>query len=336
MKKHVLITILFFSVQHIYSQGCCSGGSSSPIAGGAASGVLLKNQLEIASSYQFVSTHTFKTNNNRDTISILDDTLNTNYLFFKTDYGLSDQLSMSIALGYFLNKTLENKSDSYTASGICDLILFPRYNIVNWKRENHRTEITLGLGLKFPLGSYKDSTLQFSHPVVGDLYAYNPTAVQLTNGSLDAMFYSFIYRTYPKRKLRIFANSLYIKKAYNSLGQKFGNYSSFSLYIGKTVYKSLSLTGQLKYEAVGKTKAAKGVDLILYNIEDHNTGSKKVLFIPQISYSHNDLSYFISADIPLYEDLNGFQFATQYQFTAGVSFRIMTKESNLDGIIELN
>ena len=332
MRKYVLITVLFFGAQHLYSQGCCSGGSSSPIAGGAASGVLLKNQLEIATSYQFVSTHTFKTNNNK-ILSILDDTLNTNYLFLKTDYGLSEQLSMSVALGYFLNKTLENKSDSYRTSGVSDLIIFPRYNVGNWKRENHRTEITLGLGLKFPLGSYKDSTLQFSHPVVGDLYAYNPTAVQLTNGSVDAMFYTFIYRTYPKRKLRIFANSLYIKKAYNSLGQKFGDYSSFSLYVGKTMYKGISLTGQLKYETVGITK---GVNLITYNIEDHNTGSKKVLFIPQISYSHDELSYFISADIPLHEDLNGFQFATQYQFTAGVSFRIMTKDPSVDGIIELD
>ena len=161
-------------------------------------GVLLKNQLEIATSYQFVSTHTFKTNNNRDTVSILDDTLNTNYLFLKTDYGLSEQLSMSVALGYFLNKTLENKSDSYRTSGVSDLIIFPRYNVGNWKRENHRTEITLGLGLKFPLGSYKDSTLQFSHPVVGDLYAYNPTAVQLTNGSVDAMFYTLFIEPTPR------------------------------------------------------------------------------------------------------------------------------------------
>ena len=60
------------------------------------------------------------------------------------------------------------------------------------------------------------------------------------------------------------------------MGQKFGDYSSFSLYVGKTMYKGISLTGQLKYETVGITK---GVNLITYNIEDHNTGSKKVLFI---------------------------------------------------------
>ena len=145
MRKYVLITVLFFGAQHLYSQGCCSGGSSSPIAGGAASGVLLKNQLEIATSYQFVSTHTFKTNNNRDTVSILDDTLNTNYLFLKTDYGLSEQLSMSVALGYFLNKTLENKSDSYRTSGVSDLIIF--LDIMSVIGKEKTTELRLPLAL---------------------------------------------------------------------------------------------------------------------------------------------------------------------------------------------
>ena len=334
MKKFIVAILLLFSVKLLFSQGCCSGGASSPIAGNAASGVLLKNQLEIANSYQFVSTHVFKTNNNRDTVSILDDTLRTNYLFLRTDYGLIDKLTMSVALGYFFDKTLVNKSESYSSSGVSDLILFPRYNLFNWKRDNHRTEITIGLGLKVPLGSYKDSSLKFSHPLTGDLYAYNPTAVQLTNGSLDAMFYSFFFRTYPKRKLRIFANTLYIKKSYNPLGQKFGDLSSLSLYVGKTIYKSLALTGQLNYETVAKTQAEDGVDLISYNIEDHNTGSKKLLFIPQISYSHDNFSYFVSADIPLYQDLNGFQFATQRQFTAGVSYRILTKEPVIGGVIK--
>ena len=118
------------------------------------------------------------------------------------------------------------------------------------------------------------------------------------------------------------------------MGQKFGDLSSLSLNIGKTIYKGLSLTGQIKYETVAKTQAEDGVDLISYNIEDHNTGSKKLLFIPQISYSHNDLSYFVSVDMPLYQDLNGFQFATQNQLTFGVSYRIFTKEPEVGGVIK--
>ena len=32
----------------VFSQGCCSGGAGSPIAGGAATGVLQENQIEIS------------------------------------------------------------------------------------------------------------------------------------------------------------------------------------------------------------------------------------------------------------------------------------------------
>lgn len=336
MKRFFLFLVLVGVSKLIFSQGCCSGSSSSPIAGGAASGVLLHNQLEVATSYQYYHTSLFKTNNNADSSSILNDTLSTEYLFLRSDYGLSDKLTISLALGYFLNKSLINESESYSSSGFSDLILFPRYNIANWKRQNHRTEMTIGLGLKFPLGNHKDSTLQFSSPIIGDIYTYNPPSVQLSNGSIDVVLYTFFFRTYPKRKLRIFANSLYVKKSDNSLGVKFGDYSSLSIYIGKTIYKKIGLTTQLKYETIGHTKSSNSLDLIKYNIEEQNTGSRKLLFIPQLSYSHGDFSYFITGDIPLYEDLNGTQFAIQHLFTVGVSYRILTKQSKIEGILDLN
>ena len=52
--------LLFFSFTLIYnisvfSQGCCSGGAGNPIAGGAATGVLQENQMEISINYQYNS-----------------------------------------------------------------------------------------------------------------------------------------------------------------------------------------------------------------------------------------------------------------------------------------
>jgi hypothetical protein len=334
MKNLLAIAFLSFSYTIVYSQGCCSGGSGSPIAGGAASGVLLENQMEISASYQYIKSSLFKTNNNRDTTSILNDTLSTDYLFFRTDYGLSEKLTMSLALGYFIDKSLDNKNESYSNSGVSDLIIFPRYNIFNWKRDNHRTEITLGLGIKLPLGSHKDSSLILSSPLFGDVYAYNPPTAQLTNGSTDAMFYSFFYRTYPKKKFRVFANTLYIKKSFNSLGEKFGDYGSISLFAGKTLAKNFGVTGQFKYEHIGEIGAAEGVSLVNYNVEELSTGSNKFLFIPQVSYSKNSFTYFATIDLPLYQDLNGSQVATQYQITAGLSYRFMVKEPEIGGVLK--
>jgi len=43
MKNILLLALISLNCVVGYSQGCCSGGSGSPIAGGAASGVLHKN-----------------------------------------------------------------------------------------------------------------------------------------------------------------------------------------------------------------------------------------------------------------------------------------------------
>jgi hypothetical protein len=290
--------------------------------------------MEVSASYQFINSNKFKTNNNRDTTSIINDTLTSHYLFLRTDYGLSEKLTISLAMGYFQNKSLINANETYSTEGVSDLIIFPRYNILNWKKDQHRTEITVGLGWKFPLGSHDDSTLFFSNPVLGDIYSYDPPIVQLTNGSQDAMFYTFFYRTYPKKKFRIFANTLYIKKSYNSLGLKFGDYSSVSLFVGKSLPLGFGLTGQLKYEKVGQIEVAEGIDLIDYNIEAHSTGSRKVFFIPQLSYSNKGFTYFATANLPIYQDLNGSQISTQYQFTAGLSYRFMLKEEKIEGILK--
>jgi hypothetical protein len=55
MFARFVITIFvstFFSYQ-LFSQGCCSGGSGSPIAGGSSQSVLQKGQMEIGSNYQY-------------------------------------------------------------------------------------------------------------------------------------------------------------------------------------------------------------------------------------------------------------------------------------------
>mgnify|MGYP006963487498 CR=1 FL=1 len=78
-------------------------------------------------------------------------------------------------------------------------------------------------------------------------------------GSLDALFYSFFYWTYSQRKLRIFTDTIYIKKSYNPLDQKFGDLASLILNVGKAIYKGLSLIGQKRDETVAKIQVKNGV-----------------------------------------------------------------------------
>ena len=309
----------------IYAQGCCSGGAGSPIAGGAASGVLQEYQMEISVNHQFNSSNKFYTGSK--STEPLFKNLTSNYMFFRTDYGVSKKLTLSLATGYYLNKSKEADYviNNRTSSGFSDLIIFPRYSVYNKNNNFKRTEIALGLGIKMPIGTHIDSTL--TGPNEWDFYKTNPPLVQTTNGSNDFMFYSFIFREYQKRKLRLFISALHVKKNFNSLGLKFGDYSSLGVFVSKTFFRKWGVTTQLKLEHIGKIQSAKEINPeSLYDIVPISTGSNKAFFTPQISYSQNGLTFFVTSEIPIYQYLHGTQIGSQSQFTAGVNYRFLTKE----------
>jgi len=327
----LLLTITLLLINSsIFAQGCCSGGASSPIAGGAATGVLQENQMEISLNHQFNQSNKFF-NEHKEATPLFSD-LSSDYLFFRTDYGVSNKLTLSIASGYFLNKLLTDTSKhfNYSSSGLGDIIIFPRYSIYNKTANFKRTEVALGLGAKIPLGIHNDSSLTDlanawapGYPPK-DALELNPPTVQTTSGSNDLMFYLFFFREYQKKKLRIFMTALHVNKGYNPSGIKFGNYTSVGLFVSKTFFYRWGVTGQIKAENIGQIKTADNVGS--YNIDPKSTGSKKWFFIPQLSYSQNGITVFATSEVPLYQYLNGTQVGSQHQFTVGVNYRFLTKE----------
>lgn len=318
----LLFTVVLFSTE-LRPQGCCSGGSGSPIAGGASQGVLQEKQMEIAMNYQHFRTNRFLSGD-KDT-SPLFNNFKGNYNYLRLAYGLTRKLTISVESGYFLNKTQIglNNADTIRSGGIGDLILFPRYDLLNRSTETTKTEITVGLGLKIPLGKYNDSTVVFVNPVsLKKYYTYAPPTVQPTNGSYDMIFYGFIYRGYPAKNFRIFANMLYIRKGWNPLGQKFGDYATVGLFAGKTFFNKLGVTLQLKGEWLGMMDYDKNIDMLaLYNIDPYSTGGYKVSVVPQLSFSHKNFTFYGLAELPVYQYVNKTQIAAQYLVTAGISYR---------------
>ena len=310
----------------ILGQSCCSGGVGNPLAGDQSIGVLEKFHMEVSTSFQYNhSDFYFSSENRLDTIS---DKLSSTYLFLKSDYGLSNKFTLSIASGYFFDKTLEkDDGDKMKSSGLGDIIIFPRYEIYNKMDAGGRIEATLGMGVKIPMGAYKDSTFLMSNELVGDIYTINPAILQLSSGSQDLMIYTSILRNFVKAKCRVFATGLYIKKGYNSLGQKFGDYASIALFFGKNTFNNISFSAQIKGELVGKLKLEEGV--LSQNVMPESTGSKKIFFIPQISYSHKQFSYYLRSEAPLYQYLSGTQLGSSYQVTVGISYRLIMKKAKV-------
>ena len=117
------------------------------------------------------------------------------------------------------------------------------------------------------------------------------------------------------------------------MGQKFGDYGSIGVFASKTFFKKLGFTGQLKGEWIGEMKAARNVDLLAsYNIDQISTGSRKLFFIPQISFIQKSMIFYITNEIPLYQYVGGSQIGSQHQITIGFNYRFMLKKA--DEIIE--
>lgn len=325
MKKYLYFLFtgifIFIGLDNLDAQ-CCAAGSGSPIAGGGSQGVLLSKQFEISSSFQNISTHKFL-QGDQEVNDFLKD-YNSQYNYLRFAYGVTKNLTFSVETGYYFNKKQVHLNDKVNeSSGIGDLIIFPRYDIINHTEPGKTVELTAGLGLKIPVGNYND-TIQEIEPFSGTTYTLvMPPAIQPTTGSNDFIFYVFGLRGFPLKKFKVFANALYIKKGYNPSGEKFGDYASIGLFVSKTLLKKLGLTLQLKGEWVDQMEYNEDVyQSGSLNYDVFSTGSKKLFFVPQVSYPVvRNLTLFALTDLPLYQYVNGTQIASQNQFTVGLSYR---------------
>jgi len=338
----ILIKLSFLTslllVPAISRAQCCAGGSGSPIAGGASQGVLLERQVELNTNFQFINTDKFYAKDTQVPDSIRTfDSFSSTYEYFKLGYGVTKNLTMSIESGYFFKKQEvglnDNPQTTYESKGIGDLIIFPRYDVINWTEEKTRTEVTVGLGVKIPLGSYNDSTGNVE-PFSGQtFYVTKPTSVQLSSGTNDIIFYTFLFRGYTEKNLKLFANAMYIKKGWNPNGEKLGDFASVALFVGKSFFNHLGITLQTRYEWVDTMKINENILLFgrPSNYFPQATGYKKVFITPQVSYTKGKFTLYASSDFPVYQFLNTdphyTQVGSQHQTTVGLSYRFFTKNS---------
>lgn len=164
MRIVVLVALCLSIHNNALAQGCCSGGGSNPIAGGGATGVLQQYEMETSVNYQSNSSARFFKGNKEVEQEGIYDELSSDYFFLRTDYGVSKKLTLSLATGYYTNKTLheKGKDEALSSKGMGDLIVFPRFSVYNKQKGNNRVEVALGIGAKLPLGSQIGSGNQFT------------------------------------------------------------------------------------------------------------------------------------------------------------------------------
>jgi hypothetical protein len=334
MVRSIIAVILFLYFFSDADAQCCAGGGGSPIGGGASQGVLMERQFEINTSLQFISTDKFYNGSKEDPNKYFD-SYSSSYQYLRLGYGVSKNFTMSVEGGYYHYRKEDgldgNSSGTFESKGIGDLILFPKYDIVNRTKLESRTEVTLGLGFKIPLGTYNDST-EMLEPFSGTTYyVTNPQGVQPTSGAHDLIFYAFALRGYTRINFRLFANATYIKKGWNPAGEKQGDYLGVGLFAAKTFFEKLGVTFQLRGEKVDKTKVNDDILIYAYpNYDPEATGYKKLFFTPQLTYTHGKFTVYGLIDLPLYQEVEKIQVATGFQSTFGVSYRFFVTKNKVD------
>ena len=323
MKRIILVLLLVYALSASVNAQCCGGGSGSPIAGGESRGVLMERQMEISSSFVYLNTDKFLTGNTPDTNFL--DNYNSKYEYTRLAYGLSKKFTLSIESGYWINKTQIGLHgvDTNDASGFGDLIISPRYNVYNKTKNSWFTELTLGIGFKIPLGKYNDS-LRRIEPFSGEVYYIPKTlAVQPSSGAQDIIFQLFFFHGHNIKKLNFIANMLYIKKGWNPLGEKIGDYAGVTFTVSKTYFKRLGLALQLKGEWVDQMSLNKNILLYAYpNYDPFATGYRKVMLAPIASYFiKQGLSVFVMPEIPVYQYMFKTQIASKFQVNFGITYR---------------
>lgn len=336
MKLRFLIGGAFaFITVDTFGQGCCSGGGTNPLAGGNATGLLKPGQAEWVVSHSFSQTSTFYTGTHK-TDPYFEKT-KSSYKFTRLDYGVTDKLNISAALGYYsARKIYQFKNEQLgeqriiQSKGWGDLILMPRFQLYRNEKPSKSHEIDVGLGLKIPLGISNDSNFvgyakflntSGSTPFIDStaIWHTSPPLIQTTTGSMD-LISSLLY-LHNNRGINYVVNLLYMYRGWNPLGIKFGDYLTLGVFAGKR-WGDFHVMGQLKAEWFGKMKTFEKIDyLAVYNIDKSSTGTRALFFSPQISYNKNAFRMYVLGDIPLLQSVNGTQTALPGQITLGMGYR---------------
>lgn len=316
----IILSLLFFSIELLYAQACCSGGT--PLSSNLGIQGLEDRQLEFQLSYDYNTQKALVSGSEK----LNDDRRdrNTHSVLLRGSYAFSPKFSFTGILSYVRQEeVIDNVGGGRTltyAEGIGDAVALLQYNLVN----NRSLNLVLAGGLTIPVGSTTETD-----PTTG-ITELHPD-MQPGQGAWDqllganAVFYNvfkpgmswtnvFTYRlTSPANR-------------YNG-GQEyeFGNELQWitgladSYFIGLWVVDP-SLLLRYRRTAVDRVNGVKSA----------NTGGQWLHLMPGIDFHiSQNFGLGITGEIPLFRDLKGTQLTTSGRIRVSLRYSIAPKQDLL-------
>lgn len=306
----ILMSMLWLNAE--LSAQCCSpgnpiGGAVNPGANAAGRGLLM-----LGYRYGYAGRYFAGSQETEANFITAGDFM---HLSLVGTYGLSKRLTVEAEMGYVLYKrqfyALGLRPAELSGQGLTDLYLLARVNVLNDPLRGW--ELTLGLGPKLPLGSYRQTRDGIRLP----------RDLQPSTGAVELVQTVFWQKTWLPQKLRAFLLSRFELKGQNPEGYRYGRFWALSIFGSYAPAARWTLVGQLRHEWRGRdTRPFSGQGLPrLPNDRERvpPTGSQKVFVSPQVGFQPTpDWQLTLLVDWPLYQFYHEEQLASDWSLWLGV------------------
>lgn len=314
MRLAILLCVLTLSFGQNANAQCCAAGN--PNSGGSASG-MTKNAYSISSSYVHSFSDSYFQGNSPYEFDYLNNT-KFDFSLLTFNYGLSNKLSLSTEIGYFIDKSMEYSFIDATrkAGGLGDAALALNYHLDSYKEQY--LNVFTSLKLTVPVGEFDQMD--------GNIIL--PIDIQPSAGSFRMQSSFRIHKGFFGSKFSLstlwsaeFAQRINTERT----DYKYGNLYNCIFQIGHKTNSKLN--SGLSVILLHREKAGN------FGAVMNSTGGSFVSLQPSVGYQiQDDLSINSSIDLPVYRNVNGIQMVNKYQLVLGVtkSFNPQQLKSKID------
>lgn len=331
-----LVLVISGADYGLYGQ-CCSAGNPSSTNSMTAGG---KDVLSFSFSQMLSYSDTYYTGasiyEKEEGKSALDNIKESSFdfSFLSMSYGITDDLKLSLGVGYFSSKYQKYDYGDIRGvrerdvTGFGDLSVNVAYN--TYSDKDNLFNIQQTFKLTFPTGEFDVSNNGIIYPI--DI---QPSS---GNNKYDfGLIFSKSFESIPDFSI-MSINNFEISQLIDTekTHYKYGNQYNLSL---MGIYKIFDeLTGILELKANIREQAMTGFEnednIVKFNFMD-GTGGSVVFISPKIKYDFlESYSFSLQFDMPVYKNMNGTQLTNAYSLRAGISAAIDFSDEFDEGLID--
>jgi hypothetical protein len=302
---------------YVFAQTCSCAGA--PLLGTQSAGASGQGNLLIGLTYEFNQITNLYTGSTRLSNNAVE--RNTQSTLFEINYGITNSFSVSGTLS-FVQKNRESGisnpggSELTTTNGIGDGVILLRY-VISQQSLWNRYHLAVGAGSKAPLGS-----TSLRNP--GGLL-FNAD-MQPGSGAWDGVFWSMAgVSLLPRSTMNLgLINSYRVTGTNQRFSEndnyRFGNEFISNFSVSNSINDRFSYALNLRYRSSASDQRNK--------VSMPNTGGLWLSVIPDFYVGLSDnISLKLSGQIPVYQDLRGFQPTTTYALSASLFINLNRNEN---------